>query len=323
MAGDDTVNSAEKTAGFSIEGNTGAEADVTVTVTLGTQTFNAVTSATAAGATAATWSVPVPGGSTYVTGTTLALTVAAAKTGYTAPAAVSRTVAVDLTAPTAPAYTAPSALTVGEAITALFPAGGSDIAASNGYAATDLPAGLAIGATSGVIAGTRPRPPQAATATVTVRDGAGNTDTVAIDFPAVAQGEQDLSGFNYTPASLNYGAPTPTLGAPTVADSAALSYTSTSTGVCTVDSTTGALAILAVGACTVTVAAAATDNYKAATATFGVAVNAAGRAQAERGCGGRGQHRQQRRKDGRLQYRGQHRRRGGRDGDGDPGHPDL
>ena len=276
VAGDNTVNSAEKTAGFSIEGNTGAEADVTVTVTLGTQTFNAVTSATAAGATAATWSVPVPGGSTYVTGTTLALTVAAAKTGYTAPAAVSRTVAVDLTAPTAPAYTAPSALTVGEAITALFPAGGSDIAASNGYSAADLPAGLAIGATSGVIAGAPTTAAGAATATVTVRDGAGNTDTVAIDFPAVAQGEQDLSGFNYTPASLNYGAPTPTLGAPTVADSAALSYTSTSTGVCTVDSTTGALAILAVGACTVTVAAAATDNYKAATATFGVAVNAAG-----------------------------------------------
>ena len=39
VAGDNTVNSAEKTAGFSIEGNTGAEADVTVTVTLGTQTF--------------------------------------------------------------------------------------------------------------------------------------------------------------------------------------------------------------------------------------------------------------------------------------------
>ena len=48
-----------------------------------------------------------------MTGTSLALSVAAAKTGYTAPVPVSRSLTVDLTAPTAPSYTAPAALTVG------------------------------------------------------------------------------------------------------------------------------------------------------------------------------------------------------------------
>ena len=57
VAGDNTVNIAEKTDGFTISGATGAEAGVSVTLTLGTETFAAVTSAKVQGATDATWSV--------------------------------------------------------------------------------------------------------------------------------------------------------------------------------------------------------------------------------------------------------------------------
>ena len=143
----------------------------------------------------------------YITGTSLTLTVAAAKTGYTSPTPVERPLTVDLTAPTAPNYTAPDALTVGVAITPLTPAGGTDIATSNGHAAAGLPAGLAINPGSGAIAGTPSvHSADAATVTVTVTDRAGNPDTVSIAFPPVAKGAQDLAAFGYAPTSLNYGA---------------------------------------------------------------------------------------------------------------------
>ena len=171
VAGDNTINIAERAAGFAIRGATGTEAGVGVSVTLGTQPALTATSAIAAGATAATWSVTVAAAAAYITGTSVALTVTAAKTGYTSPAAVSRTLAVDLTAPAAPGYTAPASLTVGTAITALSPTGASGIAA---YSAAGLPAGLSIDATSGVIAGA-PTTAASATAavTLTVTDTAG------------------------------------------------------------------------------------------------------------------------------------------------------
>ena len=274
VAGDNTVNISEKTAGFTISGATGTEAGVSVTVKLGTETFAAVTSAKVGGATDATWSVPVPANASYVTGTSLALSVAAVKTGYTSPAAVTRTLTVDLTAPTAPGYTAPGSLKVGVALTAVSPTGGTGISR---YTASGLPAGLAIGATSGVISGT-PTTANAATAavTVTVTDSGGNTDTVDITFPAVAKGAQDLSGFAYTPDSLNYGDSAPVLAAPTLLDGAALTYASSTTGVCTADSSTGVLTILTDGACTVTARAALTANYNAATDRFDITVNPAG-----------------------------------------------
>ena len=58
VAGDNTVNIAEKADGFNISGNTGTEAGVAVTVTLGTETFTAVTSSS--GTDPATWLVDVP-----------------------------------------------------------------------------------------------------------------------------------------------------------------------------------------------------------------------------------------------------------------------
>ena len=83
------------------------------------------------------------------------------------------------------------------------PARDTDIAAANGYAATaSLPPGLALDVDSGVISGTPSAHNSAAvTATVTVTDRAGNSAEVAIDFPAVGKGTQDLAGFAYSPAS--------------------------------------------------------------------------------------------------------------------------
>ena len=277
VTGDDIINSTEQADGFSIEGHTGTEAGVTVTVTLGGHSFAAVDSALAVGATDAAWSVAVAPNAAYITGASLTLTVAAAKTGYTSPSDFTNTLTVDLTAPTAPSYAAPTALTVGVAITPLIPAGGTGIATSNGHAAAGLPAGLALDVDSGAIAGTpSARSSAQVTATVTVTDRAGNSAEVSIDFPAVARGAQDLSAFAYTPASLNYNAAAPTLTPPTVLEDAVLSYDAATTpDVCTVDAN-GALAILAVGTCTVTVTAAATANYTADETTAMVTVNPAG-----------------------------------------------
>ena len=90
IAGDDTVNIAEKAAGFSIGGATGTESGVSVTVTVGT------TELTPPRPPAAAWSVDVPANAAYLTGTSVAVTVSASKTGYTPPSDVTRALAVDL-----------------------------------------------------------------------------------------------------------------------------------------------------------------------------------------------------------------------------------
>ncbi len=145
--------------------------------------------------------VDVPTDASYITGTSVNVSVTAAKTG--APSAVERTLTVDLVAPTAPTYTVPGSLTVGAAITSMSPTGASDV---NEYSASGLPAGLSINASTGVISGT---PTAAATATasvtVTVSDSGGNSATVSITFPAVAKGDQTLSGFAYSASSVVFG----------------------------------------------------------------------------------------------------------------------
>ena len=185
IATDNTVNIAEKTAGFAISGATGSEAGVSVTVTVGTTELTATSDSNGA------WTVSVLAEATYITGTSVAVSVTASKAGYTAPTDVERSLTVDLAAPTAPTYTAPGSLKVGEAIAALSPSGGSDIDA---YGATGLPSGLAIHASTGVISGT-PDTANASTqqATVTVSDSADNTATTSITFPAVAEGDQTES----------------------------------------------------------------------------------------------------------------------------------
>ena len=217
IATDGAVNIAEKAAGFSITGDTGSEGGVSVTVTVGTTDLTATSSS----ANPATWSVSVPPAATYIAGPSVAVKVNASKTGYTDASEVMRTLTVDLTAPTAPTYTAPASLKVGAAIEEMNPTGGTGIAS---YAASGLPPGLDIDASDGGIDGT-PDTANAstATATVTVSDTAGNTDTVDIEFPAVAKGDQTLAGFSYSSASVAFGNTAPTVTAPTGAQTT-LSY---------------------------------------------------------------------------------------------------
>ena len=199
-------------------------------------------------------------------------TVSATKTGFTA-AAITRTLTVDLTAPTAPTYTAPGTLKVGEAIAVMNPSGGIGI---DEYSATGLPSGLSLDTGTGAIGGT-PDTADANTAdvTVTVSDTAGNTATVDIAFPAVAKGDQTLTGFQYSASSVTFGSAAPTVTAPGGVETT-VSYSATPLTVCTVEPTSGALTLEGVGSCVITATAAGTDDYNEATATFTVAVQAAG-----------------------------------------------
>ena len=265
IAGDDTVNIAEKAAGFAISGDTGSQGGVSVTVTVGTTDLTATSDSGGA------WSVAVPANAAYLTGTSVAVTVAASKTGYTSPSDVTRALAVDLAAPSA-TYTAPSSLQVGVAIGAMTPSTtDTDIAS---YGATGLPPGLGIDSTTGAISGT-PDTADAntASATVTVTDTAGNTATVDITFPAVAKGDQALTGFAYSPASVTYGDAAPAVTAPGGVRTT-LSYSATPATVCTVDAFTGALTLAGVGDCNITATAAGTANYNQGTATYTVTVAA-------------------------------------------------
>ena len=105
IAGDNTVSIAEQAAGFDIGGDTGAEVGVEVTLRVGSGTLTA-TSADDAGT--ARWSVSVPANASYITGTSVEVEVNASKAGFSAPSAITRSLTVDLTAPTAPGYTAPT-----------------------------------------------------------------------------------------------------------------------------------------------------------------------------------------------------------------------
>ena len=265
IATDNTVNIAEKTAGFAISGTTGSEGGVSVTVTVGSMTLTA----TSAEADPATWSVTVPTDATYITGTSVAVSASASKTGFTAPSPVTRTLAVDLAAPSV-SYTAPASLKVGVAITAVTPTtGDTDIAS---YSATGLPSGLTIHSGTGAISGTPDTAAaNAATATVTATDSAGNPTTVSLAFPAVDKGDQTLTGFAYSPDTVTFGDTAPTVTAPTRAQTP-LEYSATPSTVCTVDSGTGALTLAGVGSCVVTVTAESSANYNQETATFTVTV---------------------------------------------------
>ena len=95
IAGDDTVNIDEKAAGFAISGDTASDGGVTVTVTVGTTPLTA----TSDDDDPATWSVSVPGNASYIAGMSVAVTVSAAKAGYTPPSAQARPLVVDLVAP--------------------------------------------------------------------------------------------------------------------------------------------------------------------------------------------------------------------------------
>ena len=271
IATDNIINISEKAAGFGINGDTGTESGVEVSVQIGTETLTA-TSADEAGT--ATWSVSVAAEASYITGTSLNVTVNASKTGYSTPAAISRSLTVDLTAPPAPSYTAPASLKVGEAINAISPSGGVDI---DEYSATGLPSGLDIDTSSGVISGTPDTAAaNSANATVTVSDAAGNSATATISFPAVDKGEQTLSGFEYSPSTVTYeSAAVPSVTPPSGALTD-LSYSPAPASVCMVDPSSGELTLVGAGDCEITATAAASVDYNEATASFTVTVQAAG-----------------------------------------------
>ena len=242
IATDDTINIAEKAAGFIIGGDTGSVGGVSVTVRVGTEDLTA----TSSNDDPATWSVRVPPNASYIAGPSVDVSVSALKTGFTAASAVPRTLAVDLTAPTAPTYTAPGSLQVGVAITAMSPSGGSGSGIDE-YSATGLPAGLRIDTTMGVISGT-PDTADASTASamVTVTDTADNAATVLVAFPVVAKGDQTLTGFQYSSNTVTLGSAAPTVTAPSGAQGA-LSYSVTASTVCTVGSSTGVLTLVGGG----------------------------------------------------------------------------
>ncbi len=270
IATDDIVNIAEQATGFTISGTVADGAMVGVTLA-GGSTRNATVSTT-------TWTLDIPANDGEITGTSVVVLATATLSGGTG--TVSRTIDVDLVAPTA-TYAPPPALTVGTAITAIMP--GTPSADISNYAlqASTLPPGLTLDGNSGVISGA-PTTANAATAPVTIRltDTASNiVDLAPITFPMVAMGSQTLDGFAYSAGTATVGQTAPTVTAPSgVQTGSTLSYSTTSAGICTVDTDTGALTLVGAGDCVITVTASATANYNEATAesTITVSVAAAG-----------------------------------------------
>ena len=275
IAGDDVVNIAEKATGFTISGDTGTEAGVSVTVTVARgDAFLPTAPATELAATSVaggTWSVDVPANAAYIGESSLAVRVSASKAGFASPSEVTRRIAVDLAGPYLIYFDRFINLKVGALATVHL--GGTS---ARSFRATGLPSWLSIDPESGVISGTPDAvDPNPFDVRVMATDSAGNTAEVTVAFPAVAKGDQDLAGFAYTPATLTFGSTTPTVTAPTGVPGT-VSYTAMPAGVCTVDDANGALTLAGPGTCTITATAAGTANYNAAMADATVTVLASG-----------------------------------------------
>ena len=267
IAGDDIVNIAEQTAGFAITGT--VDTGATVEVTLGSG------SARSATVTDTIWTVDIPAGAPGITGASVEV-VATAMLAGSNDGEARRTIDIDLTAPTA-TYAPPASLTVGTPITAITPTSPSADIDAYAVQSGTLPPGLTLAGDTGIISGA-PTTANVATAEVTIRltDTAGNPGDVLIPFPAVDMGSQTLSGFAYSSSTATVGQPVPTVTAPSgVQTGSTLSYSTTSAGICTVNSSTGTLTLVGAGDCVITVTASATPNYNEATATFTITVSAA------------------------------------------------
>ena len=238
VATDNVVNIAEKATGFLVTGDAGSQSAATVTVKLGSGTLTATSGA------GGSWSATVPPGASYLTGTSVGLTVGATKSGYSPPADVTRMIGVDLTAPSV-SYPAPFDLKVDVAESVSPTTTDTDL---KSYAATGLPAGLTIDTGMGVISGTPTAGGAAGTATVTVTDNAGNPAEVSVAFPVVDKGDQRLMGFIYSSDAAVFNQTPPTVTAPTGAKTL-LSYSAAPPEVCTVDSGSGALSFVGSGNC--------------------------------------------------------------------------
>ena len=279
ITGDDTINIVEKGAGFTIEGNTGTVDEVEVAVTIGSENPLKASSAKAQNAGAddlATWSVSVSQNAAYLSAGTVVVAVSAVKAGYTAASSVNRDLSVDLAAPSVSYNTLPASLQVGVAISSMSPSSNDADKASHSYSGVSLPKGLSIDANTGEITGVPTAAGAAATAAVTVTDGAGNPSSVTINFPRVIKGAQTLSGFGYGANSQNFDG-TPVLAAPAgAAAGVTLAYTTTTPAVCTVDSASGVLNFEDAGECTITVTAPGNNDYNLGTKSVTVTVQPLG-----------------------------------------------
>ena len=184
---------------------------------------------------------------------------------------------IDTTGPTV-GYAAPASMTVGEALPVIAPTDGvptDDDFALHTYGikpGSALPAGLSLDGANGLITGTPTTASSGQTTTVVVTDAAGNVQEIVVVFPKVAKGAQSLTDFAYNPSSIVFGDPAPVLVAPSGAQGT-LSYASNTPSVCTVEASTGALTIIRDGICTITVTAAATDDYEGAATQSSVTVH--------------------------------------------------
>ncbi|MDE2719308.1 SwmB domain-containing protein [Candidatus Palauibacter polyketidifaciens] len=176
------VNIAEKAAGFELTGNTGTESGATVSVTIGTG--SALTATSDADG---TWSVSVPADASYITGTSVSVTVSASKTGFGTPADVTRTLAVDLSAPT---FVSAATSTDGTQIVLTF---------SETLAAGAVPASAFADTVAGVPHGVYSASASGRSVTLTLRSavGTGQAVTVAYTDPSEdddADAVQDVAG---------------------------------------------------------------------------------------------------------------------------------
>ena len=116
--------------------------------------------------------------------------------------------------------------------------------------------------------------PSDRTATVTHTIAGGGYGSVPVADVAVTaiDANQTLVGFGYNPDEVVLNAPTPPTVMPPSGAQTPLTYSSATSAVCTVDTDTGALMLLAVGDCIITVTASATTNFNEETVDFTVMV---------------------------------------------------
>ena len=313
VTSDNIVNIEEWSTGFTISGDTASEPGVKVSVWISpvTEDFNSFSRAirasealllrTAVSDANGNWSVNVPAKSAYITDVLFTMGAFPSKEGWLPPRyeplpslITAHRVAVDLRTPylvPIPVRPPPLGPRVGERWHApLF----KDVSGHRlgdllvEYSLSgELPSWLEFnGGSSGFLGGApfswrgavfgQPETagPSMFSITATVTDEAGNVGEATFTLPAVAKGEQTLEGFSYSPDTLTFGDPVPTVAAPSGAEGP-LSYSTTSTTVCAVDTRSGALTLVGVGECVVTATAASTDNYNEGTAEFTVTVQPA------------------------------------------------
>ena len=266
IGGDGTVNIEEQAAVITITGT--ATANASVSVTVGGTTLTAVTADEDGD-----WTVMVPANSAYIKESSVSVIAIASKDGHE-DATAEESFQVDLTAPTV-SYSPPSSLQVDTALEEIDPTTtDTDIDSYTETGGDELPKGLSLDESTGVVSGTpKERGDGITTTVITVEDDAGNSSPVTLSLPRVEGLAQTLNGFKYAPATLNWGDDAPTLTPPTGAEGA-LTYSASPESVCRVNETSGALTPEGLGKCTITVTAAATKTHESKTDTAKVTINA-------------------------------------------------